>query len=263
MTAREDIDAANAKMNGDGPRLEIVSLDSIYMDKYQRPLNEAWLKKREGEFSLSMLGTVTLSKRTKGQKGYAAMDGQHRIELARRHGQTEIAAVVHYDLNKQQEAELFSRFQRERRNITPYQRWNADLEADDTRAKAIKRIVEDEGFTVAEQEGAGSLKAVVSLERIYDDDPALLRHVLRLMRETWGDLPGAQNEGLLKGTAQFLKTNPDVEDSRFIERLRDVTPTTLRGRADNLREARGVRGALPRFIAEAIEDAYRSRQRRK
>jgi hypothetical protein len=54
---------------------------------------------------------------------------------------------------------------------------------------------------------------------------------------------------------------PELDDERFIERLQGVTPSTLVGRAHNLREARGLSGSLPRFIAEAVEDAYRSRRR--
>ena len=267
-TVKESAETANEAMNGSTPwRFEIVPIDSIYIDRYQRPVNEKWLKDREGQLDPAMLSAVTLSKREKSDKkakktyDYSAVDGQHRIELCRRNGVTEVAAVVFYDLSIETEATLFSRFQRERRSITPYQRFNADLISGDKRAKAIEKIVGDEEFTISEQEGAGSIKAVVALERIYDEDPGQLRQVLRMIRLTWNDLPYAQNERMIKGLHIFIKDTPDLDEQRFIERLQNVTPSTITGRAHNLREARGLSGAIPRFIAEAIEDAYRSRKR--
>ncbi len=168
-----------------------------------------------------------------------------------------------HGLTIEDEAQLFADFQRERRSITPYQRFHAELVAGSERAKAIDRIVREETFRLGDYDEPekGQLKAVVALERIYDDDPARLRQVLRLARETWGNLPDATRERMLRAVWYFLQTTEDVDETRFIERLSGLTPTNLTQRAYNLREFKGATGSLPRHLAEAIQDQYRSKRK--
>lgn len=240
-------------------RFEILSLDNMYLDKYQRPLNEAWLKKEGARFDPSLLGVLTVSEREKKGIDYALVDGQHRKELVERRGLAELPCVVFYNLTLEQESALFSKFQRQRRSITPFQRFNSDLIAKDPTALNVARVLASEKFQMAEKEGAGMIKAVVAVERIYADDPQRLRLTLRLIRETWGDTPYARNESILKGVAAFLAENPEVDENRFIERLRNTTPSALTQRAHQLREARGLKGSAGKFIAEAIDIDYRRR----
>lgn len=245
-------------------RIEIVPLNDIYLDKYQRPLDERWLRARENDFRPWLLGTITLSERHKSGKRFANVDGQHRAELARRHGVSHLAAVVFYNLTRQQEAGLFSAFQLERRNITPFQRFNADLINEKPDAKAIYKIITDEGWKLQDANhhaGGMFIKAVKVMEDVYKEDPAQLRVLLRLLRETWGELPHTSNERFMRGVWRFLREVPDLDEARFIEKLGSVTPSTLFDRATNLREGRGAKGSLPAFVAEAVENQYRTRRR--
>jgi hypothetical protein len=259
-TMEQSAETANVGMNGNFPyRFAVVPISAIYVDRFQRPLDERWLKARQGKLNPAKLQTIVLSERAHGNKQYSAVDGQHRIELAKRHGLEELPAIV-YDLTVEEEAQLFSDLQRERRSITAYQRFNADLIAGSEQAHAIAKIVDDEGFTLGDSEGGGQLKAIVALERIYEDDPTYLRTVLRLVKRTWGDLPGSQNERMLRALWYFLRGTEDLNEERFVERLSALTPSALVGRAHNLREFRGMSGALPGYLAEAIEDQYRSKR---
>lgn len=243
-------------------RFDVVDVDDIWIDdQFQRPLNERWIADRDGKLDPLMLGAVILSERD-GPNGepYSGVDGQHRTELCRRNGRRKVAAIVCFDLTQEEEAALFARFQRERRNITPYQRFKAELTSGSEQAHAIQKIVREEGYELGEDDTPGVLKAVRAIERIYGDDPALLRTVLRLIRLTWNGMPYAHNERMIKAVWQFLRDTEDVSEERFVDRLSALTPTALVTRAHNLREARGMSGAIPRFLAEAIEDAYRSKR---
>lgn len=247
----------------DNIELKLVQLKDIYIDRFQRPVDERWLKIRDGKIDLAMLGVLVLSDRQKRNKAYSAIDGQHRTELMTRHAMTEWFAIVFTDLTIEEEAVLFARYQKERRNITPYQRFNADLVAGKPEAKAIEKIVKEEGFILGTNEGSGSIKAVVAVEKIYEEDPAQLRLVLRLLRDTWGDLPFAQNERMIKGVWYFVKDEPDLDPERFIDRLSQVTPQVVASRADQLRQGRGLSGGLPRLVQEVVSNQYRARARKR
>jgi hypothetical protein len=253
----------SAMRMSDSIELKIVDLDDIYIDAYQRVVEEKWLKVREGKVDLSMLGTLTLSDRERDGKMYSAIDGQHRYELMTRHGMTQWFAVVFTGLTVEEEAELFVRYQKERRNITPIQRFDAEVVAGKPGALALKQIVEDAGYALGPQEGAGSIKAVVALERIYNEDPAQLKQVLRLIQKTWDDLPYAQNEQMIKGVWTFVKKEPELDEARFIDRLSGVTPMMIGSRADGLRQGRGLTSSKAGLYTEVIENAYRSRARAK
>lgn len=270
-TMQDSVDTANDQMDLDLNsfpwRLEIVPISDIYVDRFQRPVSDRWLAERDGKLNPALLGTVTLSERERRGKNYSAVDGQHRIELCKRAGMESVAAVVFYDLTVEQEAALFRMFQEQRRNTTPLQRFISDLIAGDEsetgpRAKAMKKIAAEEGYEFSESEGPGKLKAVRSCEIIYDEDPALLRLVLRLIRRSWGDLPFAANDRMIKGIFYFVRGEEDLDEDRFVDRLSNVTPTAISQRAQSLRDGRGLSGALPRFISEAVENEYRSRKRR-
>lgn len=247
----------------DSIALKVVKLDDIYIDKFQRPADERWLKAREGKVDLAMLGTLIVSDRPRDGKLFSAIDGQHRHELMVRHGMDEWFAIVFTGLTIEDEAELFTRYQRERRNITPYQRFNAALVAGKPEAKAIDRIVKEEGFSLGQSETPGVIKAIVALERIYQEDPAQLRMVLGLIRDTWGRMPYAQNERMIKGIWFFVRDEPDLDHDRFVDRLSNVTPSTVASRADQLRQGRGLTGGLPKLVQEVIENEYRSRARKR
>jgi hypothetical protein len=269
QTLTESMDQSNAsldELNIEGLewRLEVVSLDDCYIGRYQRPADEGWLKKRDGSFKPWLLGTITVSERhdKKTKKRFAVIDGQHRCELARRNGIGKVAAVVFYNLTEADEARLFSAFQQERRNITPFQRFNSDIIAGDSQAKAVNKMVNEEGLEFGERTDPHVIKAVVAVERIYEDDPDMLRLVLRLMQTCWGGMPYVTSDRIMRGLHGFLKeVGEDFDQARFIDRLSNVTPSTLIDRAKNLKDGRGAGGAAAKYVQEAINDAYRSRSR--
>lgn len=241
-------------------RFEILALDELYIDRYQRPLS-SFVNKIVADFDPALLGTLTVSERPRRNKRFAVVDGQTRAEGMRQMGFERAPCVVFYELTIEQEAELFSKFQRQRKNITPMQRFNADLVAKKPEALQINRLLEAEGFRLTDEPGDTHVKAVVAVERIFADSPDLLRKTLRLIRETWGGMPYAANERMVKGIAFFCSTHPDMDEARFVERLGYLTPSEVQRRATQLREGAGSTGTSPRFVAEVIENQYRSRRR--
>jgi hypothetical protein len=258
--AEESARVANEMMNGHlNWRFEIVDIENVHFDTYQRKLRQRWLKARKGKLDPALLGTVLLSDRPKRGKDYACWDGQHRIELCRMHGQTWVAAVVYTGMTQEEEAIYFARYQDERQNVSPLERFNAKLIGKDEKSLAIDKMLREEGFSFDEQEGAGRIRGVRAIQSIYDADPSLLRMVLRLSRETWNGSAYATNERVLRGLSLFLRANPDVDESRFVDRVGRAKPSEIIRNASMLREARSAGGTLPKYIMEAIENEYRRR----
>jgi hypothetical protein len=265
----EKMNAANEAldeldMTGWDWRLELVPVDDTYSGRYQRVLDERWLKKRELDFKPWLLGTIIVSERHQKGKRFSLVDGQHRQELAKRNDIPHLAAVVFYDLTEAQEAALFSAFNNERRATSAYQTHHADVIAKDARALGLEKVIAKEGFILQdaiEYAGEYSIKAIRQAYRIYDDDPAMLGLVLRLIHDSFRDLPYAQNQAMIRGVYLFLKDNPDVAEDRFVDRLSAVTPSTIFDRAGSLRKGRGDKGPLPGYVAEAIANEYRRTRR--
>lgn len=249
-------------------RIEIIPVEQMYMGRYQRPLDERWIRQRVDNFKPWLLGTVTVSERNYSNRQrdehlrFAVIDGQHRRELALGNGMTHLAAVVFYNLTEAEEAGLFAAFQQERRNITPFQRFQAQIINGNARAKAIHKLVKEQGFELVPSGNVpNTLRAVKLLEDIYDEDPVMLKRLLGLVRRTWKDMPYNNNQQLLRGLASLMR-DTEMDEDRFVDRLSSVTPLTILDRAGKLREGRGVTGSLTLFVREALETEYRRRSSR-
>jgi hypothetical protein len=174
-----------------------------------------------------------------------------------------INAVVFVDLSIQQEAKLFSLMQRERRGITPFQRFQADLVAGEATQQAINKMLKDEGLELSEtRDDPGYIKCVVACERIYDEDPKRLRTVINLSQRTWGGMPYGRSERLIRALSLFVAEEPDLDEERFVERLSGHAPSYLNQKAAQLRDGEDSGGTLPQYLKRAISNAYRTRKKK-
>lgn len=235
-------------------RWDIVRIDEMYIDsRYQRDL-----KPITGEFDPRIVGMLTLSERPRQGKQYSVIDGQRRRDLIKREGIDIAPCVIFYDLSVEDEATLFSLFQRERKTITPYERYRADLVAGHPTVKAIDKILREEGFEMAPFETTPkSVRAVRAVETIYGEEPELLRKTLQLVARTWPEVPGSASEKMLKGLSIFVATTKDLDEEKFVRRLKGTLPSQIDRRATYLRDSRELTGTSPKFYAEVIEQMYR------
>lgn len=267
-----------ASDNGHAPyRFEIVPLKHMIVDAYQRPLT-SFVEKIEENYDPALIGTLCVSERSKTK--FALIDGQTRAEGMKRKGETEAPCIVYSGLSLQQEAQLFAKFQTERRGMTSASRFKAEVIAGDPTAVAIEAVLEGQQFFVDHNSNEpGALRAVAALEYVYRGtmdrrfkggqhaDPDLLADTLTIIREAWPKLPDtAKSAVMIRGIGWYLARNPDgkprtseLDIDRLVERLSKVTPSDLAKRADALREGRGMSGNSPSYMAEAIDAQYKKR----
>lgn len=268
--------------NGLPYRFEVVDLKHLVTDAYQRPLT-TFVDKIEKNFDPALVGTVCLSERTKTK--YAVIDGQTRAEGMKRLGMAKVPAIVYTGLTREQEAALFAKFQTERRGMTSSSLFKAKVISGDKTAIAINEIVEDAGFRVDPNVKSSpgnvnnAIAATAALEFVYKGtfgrrggagkpDPELLRDTLDVVKAAWPKLPEtAKGATMLRGLAWFLARNLNtgkertemIDTDKLVTKLSKVTPSDLASRGEKLREARGMSGNSPAYLAEAIDSVYRKR----
>lgn len=248
-------------------RFEVVALGEMFVDDaYQRPLT-SFVEKIKSKFDPALIGTLTLSEREKAitkrkddRRHFAIIDGQTRWAAMSDLGMSVAPAVAFYGLNQAQEANLFSRLQKERRGILSYHRFRAALVAGDAEPKAIVEVAQAAGYGVGT--APDQIKAVAALEAAYRRDPDILERALLIFREAWTDrwVPSAAH---IRGMAYFLDHAGEntIQDERLARRLSIVSADELKRRASALREGGGHGGGSDKYMAGAIEAVYGQRKR--
>lgn len=256
--------------------LGTVKLKHCIIAEYQRPLTN-FADEIEGDFDPALVGTLCVSRRSATK--FALIDGQTRHEAMTRLSIDEWSAVIYEGLTPAQEAALFYKFQTKRRNMLSQNVFKAKVYAEEPQAVAINKVVEDCGFFIGNPvNGGGSIPATGALTFVYQgtvsgkrgeqtEDPDLLRDTLMVIKNAWPQLPlTAKSAAMIKGLGWYLARDHDggprdvdVDLDRLEQRLAKTTPSDLARKADMMREAKGMSGNAPAYMAEAIDAQYRKR----
>lgn len=128
-----------AKIKLNDPRLK------IHPD-YQRLLDQGWVRKIQENFDRTLLEPVKISFR---EGTCWIVNGQHTIEAMIKMGYTHFDAMVWTDLTEQQEAKMFFRGNRDKKNLTGIYMIRAAAIAKDPHVIATISILENAGFKTA------------------------------------------------------------------------------------------------------------------
>jgi hypothetical protein len=268
-TATANKKKADANANGrqrhpraDWPyRFEMMESGALSIDQdYQRPLT-TFVETVAREYDPALVGCLIVSERANGTT--TIIDGQTRWEAMRRNDEPAAPCLVYMGLTKAQEAQLFADLQTKRRGMATYLRFRAALVAGQEEAVAIAKITTGAGFDLSKDETPYTVKAIAALENVYRRDPELLVTVLRVIREAWPDKDVAYRTSgeMIRGLAVFLTRERNINTDRLVQRLKGITPQTLRHRANALKEGSGSGGGSPGYMADAILGVYMRRAR--
>lgn len=206
-----------------------ITIGDLHYGNYQRALNTAWVNKMAKNFEEGLLGVLIVSYRD--GKHYV-IDGQHRLEAAKRAGVEDLVCQVHTGLTYETEAELFNKYNRERKKLTPLDIFKAELEAGDSGAIKISQLIESHGFILGTGGGNAAHNGIVAIAMLKDiyrkEGEENLDRVLGLIRATWYGERTALQRNMLGGLSVFIKLyGDDFEDSDFIDKLKRTHPDVI------------------------------------
>lgn len=239
--------------------LRAVPVASIKIDHaYQRDTSSSWVEEHR-PFDARQAGTIVLSGRAGGP---FCIDGGHRLAIAKADGVPLINAFVIDNLTQGDEARLFTRYQRERRNLTSFALFRADLVSRDPDTMAMDRVVRANGFmlakTASDPRNITAIDSIRYIQRVGGED--LLHRTLRLVGQFWIGEEKALSGQVLKGMGLFLQSAGEQSSFRqgTLDKLMDrMAPVKLLRLSLSVSHKRGAApAATPANVAEAIHEEY-------
>jgi hypothetical protein len=242
--------------------LRSVPVDVIKLDPvYQRGTNRRWVNDHM-PFNEKQASTLVLSGRAGGPY---CIDGGHRLELAKASSVSHVNAFVIEDLSQQQEARLFTHYQRERRNLSSHDLFRADCASGDEDTLAMVRIVTNAGFQLVEKSRSGpsSITAIDACRYIqrYGGDELLAR-TLGQIKTFWIGYDKALSGQVLKGMALFLSSAGEqaaFQREVFAKVMTDNAPVRILGYAQQNATKRISSSTSAADVAEAFWQQYNKR----
>ncbi|MGA5831561.1 DUF6551 family protein [Streptomyces xanthochromogenes] len=230
-----------------------------------RPIDKSWVarKLREG-FDVKRLGVPTVSARADGSRIW--VDGQNRgaLCLAAQRADIKISMKVFHGLAVAEEAELFLGLNDNRR-VQPIYKFMAEVTAGRKEALAITEIVEKFGWKVSDGSSNKAIHAVAALTSLYratGDRPGhLLREVLTIATDAWGQTPEAVNANILLGLGATLMDCPEIDRRVMTKKLAAHSggPSNLLGKGRGLKEAMNCK--VSQGVDQIIRSIYNSGRR--
>ncbi|MEH3129408.1 MAG: hypothetical protein PGN27_05525 [Mycolicibacterium neoaurum] len=242
-----------------------VNVTEIFADPtYQRICDIARARKMAGTWDRRLAGILEISDRGEDHTPrYAVLDGQHRWAAAKCLAQPPtLVANVHTGLTLAEEAALFDKLNRQRKQTSPWDHWRARRASGDPLVLSIEQTATELGFDVGERASKdGTLCCISTLEKITASAGGidLLRSTLTMLRSAWGHQRTAYEAPIVHGMAMVLYTFADRLDADTLLRgLSELPPARIRLQAQTLRDA-GTVGSIAKLTAIAIANQHRRR----
>ena len=257
---RETVDITAEKYEGLAEQtFEILPLDRLFLETYQRTLNPQKVKRIVREFDPSKLGVLMISERPDGR--YAVIDGQHRMTALREMGYKYARCQVVHGWTIQEEAMAFTHQHDNTTRLTAKDRFKSGVIAEEKEKTEINYIATKNGYN-ADGCGRGTrIEAIGTIEKIasmYGLD--VLDRVLQATGLTWPKNKKAVCREMLIALAELL-SRFDLPEADIQGRLGRYTPDGLVKMIRNLISPngyiRGEMGKQERFCAcRVLVDAY-------
>jgi hypothetical protein len=250
---------------GEVPVIDWIDKTLIDVDPtYQRELDEGRVQRIVDWFDWRSFGALVLTRADDGR--YHAVDGQHRLEAAKRHPLVSVlpSVIVAAD-GGAAEAEVFVGINRDRRNVTPLQLYWAELAANDPEALTVSQVCQRAGVNIIRSAGGqtrskpGDTIAISAIRGLIDRRGAMKA---RQMLEVLSKAELAPIGALAIRAVEILLTDAEFSDEIEPEALTEA----ITGRQATIEgEARAFAATHRAPMAKAMAAVWfkRTRKRRK
>ena len=240
-----------------------LTVDDIFADpSYQRVLDVGLARSMAGTWDRRLAGVIEVSDRGEdASPRYAIIDGQHRWAAARSLTSPPVlVANVHEGLDLAEEAALFDKLNRQRKQPTVWDHWRARRTAGDPLVIAIEETVARHGLRVHEQSNKdGLITCISTLEKIAKSGGGLdlLDATLNLLYASWEAQREAYDSPLVLGMALVISTfgaDRRLNAHVLTEALGENPPRRVRYQATALRDS--TPGSLGKLAALTMLNQY-------
>lgn len=262
----------NAQMIDWPPFLE-VEVANLIVEGYQRPVDEKRVDTIHKEFDPKLFGAITVAELQDTGDGseppLAVIDGSHRRAVALKLNAETMWAQVHEGLSYEQRAQMFVDIQRKRKALTAVDTFLAQVEAKDSKATVVNRVVHETGFQVVRTGGssdtqANGIRAVGSLMTIYNAQGGErgLRRTLEFLQRLPTVARYRTHSDFIGGAGRFLREHPEASPEQLYLRMdaKDYSTTKVVEEAEKLHKLGG--GALSRAssIGSVLEKVWNGKK---
>jgi hypothetical protein len=223
----------------------------------QRPFSKSQADEIDNVFDAMKIGVLVVNVR---DDITWVVDGQHRLEVLKRHGFNEWICEVFTNLTDAEAASLFLGRDR-RRAISQFDKFLVGVTAGHKREMAIRQLIDAEGLKVSRAHEERCVAAVHALVSVYDRFGVnVLGQTLRTLRDAFDGDEAAFDGLLIEGMAQvYNRYNGHMTEEEMTSRLSD-----MRGGSRGLMQAAErtrLNTSAPRrnCIAAAIVEMYNKR----
>lgn len=205
---------------------ELIPIKNLVSNQdYQRSLSEGQVIQTAANFDVCQINPVKVSRRNGINYVF---NGQHTIEtvaLASGSRDTPVWCMIYDDLSYQAEADIFANQMKYVRRLSPYEIFNANIEAGNSDQLMIRDLVYSFGLEIGTKKQPGMICAVSALEAIYSKyGYHVLSRVLRICISTWEGEANSLSACMLNALTRIVVVYKDrLDESLFIEKLGKVS----------------------------------------
>lgn len=243
---------------GEPPSFEMVDVSLIDIDRnYQRELDGNKVEKILREFHWDHFGALTLARKAEGR--FAATDGQHRAKACQLHPNiTHAPAMIIGRAGMEAEAENFLVINRDRKAVTPVERYWAGLAAGDITARRIRDVLSAAGCEVAPDSGTykpNLTNAVTAVARALDRyGDRSVRLSVETIRKAWPKQAKALRGILIVALARIIESNEKIDQARLVAILAPKSFEEMTASAEAMRKISG--GDAVTSLSRALTEMY-------
>ena len=195
--------------------------DLVSNQDYQRNISISNVKRAADNFDLYQINPVKVSRRDGINYVF---NGQHTIEivaLVSGSRETPVWCMIYDDLEYTQEADIFANQLKYTKALTPYEIFNANIEAGNDKQLMIRDLVQSFGLKIAHTKTPGAICAISTLESILSKYGFhVLNRTLTLCCGTWEGDYNSFSGNILMGIATLIVAYGDtMKDETFKEKL--------------------------------------------
>lgn len=249
------------------PEIISVILADLYIDHehYQRPLIPTSVDALCAEFDARAAGIFAVNLRENNV--IALVDGQHRMQAARRLGYRTWPAYAYTGLSIREEAALFLRLQSLRRQHSAFGKWRAHIAAGSSAHITMESIVASFGFRVDVPSKnprviscPDTLLIIAGKNQRREIVPDRVRVVLDFIVACWPSDPLGLNTRTLLGVDHFLRKYAARLDMVVVQAKFRMCPLdAIHRRALTIRDAN--RTNMTRAVSIALQQEYDAKRR--